>query len=90
MWREGQADVEGPGAVIEAHLTVSLGECERRDRKGLYKFGREGRIEEFTDISDTYEIPEAPNLCIHTEGPDVDNCVHQVFLKLESLELISG
>ena len=60
------------------------------DRKGLYKFGREGRIEKSTDISDTYEIPQAPELRIQTEGPDVDNCVHQVILKLESLELISG
>jgi sulfate adenylyltransferase len=35
-----------------------LEECERRDRKGLYKLAREGKIKEFTGISDPYEAPE--------------------------------
>ena len=88
--RAVREDVESHGAFIEVHVATSLEECERRDRKGLYKLAREGKIAEFTGISDPYEIPEAPELRVQTEGADVDNCAHQVILKLESLGLISG
>ncbi|MFN3281109.1 MAG: adenylyl-sulfate kinase, partial [Tabrizicola sp.] len=63
-------------------------ECERRDRKGLYKLAREGKIKEFTGISDPYEAPEAPELRVDTENVDVDHCAHQVLLKLEQMGLI--
>ena len=64
--------------------------AERRDRKGLYKLAREGKIKEFTGVSDPYEIPDAPELRLSTENEEVDNCAHQVILKLESLGLIAG
>ncbi|MGB3406978.1 MAG: adenylyl-sulfate kinase, partial [Jannaschia sp.] len=65
-------------------------ECERRDRKGLYKLAREGKIPEFTGISDPYEAPTNAELIVDTEGSEVDNCAQQVLLKLESMGLISG
>ncbi len=34
------------GAFIEVHVATSLEECERRDRKGLYKLAREGKIKD--------------------------------------------
>ena len=88
--RAVREDVEAFGAFIEVHIATSLEECERRDRKGLYKLAREGKIKEFTGISDPYEIPEAPELRLSTENEEVDNCAHQVILKLESLGLIAG
>ncbi len=81
--------IEAYGAFVEVHVATSLDECERRDRKGLYKLAREGKIKEFTGISDPYEAPEKPELRVDTEGQDVDNCAHQVILKLESMGLIS-
>ncbi len=82
--------VEAYGAFVEVHVATSLEECEKRDRKGLYKLAREGKIKEFTGISDPYEEPEAPELRVHTEGADVDFCGQQVLLKLESLGLIAA
>ena len=82
--------IEQYGAFVEVHVATSLEECERRDRKGLYKMAREGRIKEFTGISDPYDVPETPELRVDTEGQDVDNCAHQVLLKLESMGLIAG
>lgn len=82
--------VEQYGAFLEVHVATSLAECERRDRKGLYKLAREGKIKEFTGISDPYEVPENPELRVETENVDVDNCAHQVILKLESMGLIKG
>jgi sulfate adenylyltransferase len=82
--------VEQYGAFVEVHVATSLEECERRDRKGLYKLAREGKIKEFTGISDPYEVPENPELRVETEGTDVDYCAQQVLLKLESMGLIAA
>ena len=80
--------IEAYGAFVEVHVATSIEECERRDRKGLYKLAREGKIKEFTGISDPYEAPEHPELRVDTENVDVDSCAHQVILKLESMGLI--
>jgi sulfate adenylyltransferase len=82
--------VEQFGAFVEVHVATSLEECERRDRKGLYKLAREGKIKEFTGISDPYEVPENPELRVDTESVDVDYCAQQVLLKLESMGLIAA
>ena len=81
-------DVEAFGAFVEVHVATSIDECERRDRKGLYKLARAGKIKEFTGISDPYDIPKTPELRLETEYVEVDNCAHQVLLKLESMGLI--
>ena len=88
--RAVREEIEQFGAFIEVHVATSIEECERRDRKGLYKLAREGKIKEFTGISDPYDVPENPELRIETESVEVDNCAHQVLLKLESLGLIKA
>jgi sulfate adenylyltransferase len=80
--------IESYGAFLEVHVATSLEECERRDRKGLYKLAREGKIKEFTGISDPYEAPKNPELVLDTENLDVDYCAQQVILKLENMGLI--
>ncbi|MEL7282336.1 MAG: bifunctional sulfate adenylyltransferase/adenylylsulfate kinase [Pseudomonadota bacterium] len=82
--------IEEYGAFCEVHVATSIEECERRDRKGLYKLARAGKIPEFTGISDPYDVPENPELSVETENVDVDNCAHQVILKLEQMGLIAG
>ena len=87
--RAVREDIESFGTFVEVHVSTSLEECERRDRKGLYKLAREGKIKEFTGISDPYEAPTKAELVVDTENVDVDNCAHQVILKLEQLGLIA-
>ncbi len=82
--------IEAYGAFVEVHVATSLEECERRDRKGLYKLAREGKIKEFTGISDPYDVPENPELRLDTENVEVDHCAHQVLLKLEQMGLVRG
>ena len=82
--------IETYGAFIEVHVATSVEECEKRDRKGLYKLAREGKIKEFTGISDPYEVPTKAELVVDTAGVDVDHCAHQVILKLESMGLIKA
>ena len=88
--RAVREDIEAFGAFVEVHVATSLEECERRDRKGLYKLAREGKIKEFTGISDPYDIPENPELSVETENVEVDHCAHQVLLKLEQMGLVAG
>jgi len=82
--------IEAYGAFVEVHVATPIEECESRDRKGLYKLAREGKIKEFTGISDPYEVPANPELAVDTTGVDVDHCAHQVILKLESMGLIKA
>ena len=88
--RAVREDVEQFGAFVEIHVSTSIEECERRDRKGLYKLARAGKIAEFTGISDPYDVPANPELSLDTENMTVDTCAHQVILKLESMGLIKG
>lgn len=86
--RAVREEIEAFGAFVEVHVATSLEECERRDRKGLYKLAREGKIKEFTGISDPYDVPENPEVRLDTESYDVDYCAQQVILKLENMGLI--
>ncbi|MEO0939084.1 MAG: bifunctional sulfate adenylyltransferase/adenylylsulfate kinase [Pseudomonadota bacterium] len=88
--RAVREDIEAFGAFCEVHVATSIEECEARDRKGLYKLAREGKIKEFTGISDPYDVPENPELRIETEGTDVDYCAQQVLLKLQEMGLIAA
>ena len=81
-------EIEAHGTFIEIHVATSLEECEKRDPKGLYKLARQGKIKDFTGISDPYEEPKKPELCLDTVGVNADFCAQQVVLKLEQLGLI--
>ena len=56
------------GSFIEIFVNTSLKKCEERDSKGLYKLAREGKIKEFTGISDPYEVPSSPDIVINSDG----------------------
>lgn len=88
--RAVREEIEQYGAFVEVHVATTIEECEKRDRKGLYKLAREGKIKEFTGISDPYDVPETPELRIETESQEVDYCAQQVLLKLESMGLIAA
>ena len=57
---------------LEIFIDTPLVTCEARDPKGLYRRARAGYIANFTGISAPYEVPDAPNLVISTEGCTVD------------------
>jgi adenylylsulfate kinase len=58
-WVEQQGEV---GDFIEVFVDTPLEVCEQRDPKGLYKLARQGKIPNFTGISDPYEPPEQPEI----------------------------
>ena len=83
-------EIEAFGSFIEVYLSTPLETCEKRDRKGLYKLAREGKIKEFTGISDPYEIPVNPELILNSENKKVEECASLIMLKLKRMGLVFG
>src|SRR3954468_8140096 len=71
---------------VEVFVDTPLELCEQRDPKGLYAKARRGEIKGMTGIDDPYEPPDAPELVVRPEAPDV--LVEQVLELLRSRELI--
>jgi len=72
---------------IEVYVDTPLQECERRDPKGLYKKVRSGQISHFTGVDDPYEIPEAPEIIIKTQGRTVEESFKELILAIEAIVL---
>jgi sulfate adenylyltransferase len=83
-------EIQSFGSFVEVYLSTTLEVCERRDRKGLYKLARLGKIKEFTGISDPYEVPQSPELEIDSENSSVEHCASEIMLKLRSLGLLGA
>lgn len=67
----------------EVYISTPLEVCEERDVKGLYEKARTGEIDNFTGISDPYEVPEDPELTINTTDISVEKAVNLVLSYLE-------
>jgi sulfate adenylyltransferase len=80
--------IETYGGFVEVHVATPLEECERRDRKGLYKLAREGKIKQFTGIDDPYETPFAPEVRIDTTAFSPDEAANAIIIELEGMGLL--
>ena len=79
------------GSFIEIFVNTSLEKCEERDSKGLYKLAREGKIKEFTGISDPYEEPKSPDIVINSDGSkSPEELVENIFYKLIKMGYINN
>ena len=67
------------GTYVEIFVDPGLEVCEIRDVKGLYKLAREGKIKQFTGISDPFEEPSKADLILKDVESDEN------LLKLKSL-----
>jgi len=80
------------GGFIEVHVSTPLEECEKRDRKGLYKKARQGLIPNFTGISDPYEEPLKPEVTVDTSKVSVMEAVDRIvdYLRQQGYLLAAG
>ena len=62
--------VSAVGDFLLIHVSTPVEVCEARDRKGLYAKARAGLIENFTGVSDPYEVPTDAILSIDTSVID--------------------
>lgn len=66
------------GNYIEIYVKTDLKICEERDCKGLYKLAREGKIKEFTGISDPFEEPLTSELIING-NESIETILNEIF-----------
>ena len=59
------------GTYREIWVNTPLQICEKRDVKGLYKLAREGKIKQFTGISDPFEEPSRADFVINQDTNDL-------------------
>lgn len=67
-----------PGRFCEIFIDAPLSVCEWRDPKGLYAKARRGELARMTGIDSPYEVPERPDLHVHTDSENVDLCVDRI------------
>jgi sulfate adenylyltransferase len=79
---EIRQEIEHYGGFFEVHVATPLSTCEQRDRKGMYAKARAGLIRGFTGVDDPYEVPEAPELRVDTQGLTPDEAAQEVLLYL--------
>jgi adenylyl-sulfate kinase len=74
-------------AFTEIYVATPLHVCETRDPKGHYAKARRGEIRFFTGVSHPYEVPNAPELTVHTlKSPSESALEVLAFLHDRSLE----
>ena len=64
-------------------VVTPLEVCEQRDRKGLYAKARAGIIQQFTGISDPYEVPDDAEVVIDTTDMTPEEAAQETILHLE-------
>ena len=74
---------------VEVYASCELDALIERDVKGLYKMALEGRIENFTGVSDPYEPPTDPEILFRSDIEAPEESVEKVWNRLVELDLIS-
>lgn len=64
--RDMVRDAVGDGEFIEVFVDTPIGECVRRDPKGLYAKAKAGMVKNFTGVDAPYEAPSAPEIHLTT------------------------
>jgi adenylylsulfate kinase len=88
--REMVKEIVGEERFTEVFIDCPLEVCEKRDTKGLYKKARQGFIRDFTGIGSPYEIPEHPNLVIHTHMESIDESLSKLINHVEAKLLVES
>jgi bifunctional enzyme CysN/CysC len=76
--RQSVRDLFGSNEFVEIFVDASLGECIRRDPKGLYAKAKAGDLKNFTGIDSSYEPPDSPELRLATEEQSADDLANAV------------
>ncbi len=77
-----------PGAFMLVYTDTPIDICEKRDHKGMYKQAREGKLKNFTGISDPYEPPVNPELHLYTQKYSPEENAKTIFNYLKQMGLV--
>lgn len=75
---------------IEVFVDTPVVVCEERDPKGFYKKAREGKIPQFTGVSDPYEPPLNPELVLKNGEWELGETVSRLLTCLKKNGMLAG
>jgi len=70
------------GEFIEVFVDTPMGECRRRDPKGLYQKSDAGLIRGLTGVDAPYEPPETPELHLRTADASAEDLAERIVAEL--------
>jgi sulfate adenylyltransferase len=88
--KEVRTAIEPCGGFILVHMATPLDICEIRDRKGLYAKARAGLVQEFTGISDPYELPTDAEVIIHNTLLTPEETAREIIRYLTTQGFLEG
>ena len=68
-------------SLLLGYICCSIGECARRDPKGLYTMAKKGQVTTLIGWNEPYEPPENPDIILDTETLNP----HQSFVQIDTL-----
>jgi adenylyl-sulfate kinase len=72
------ARIIGRDSLSLAFLDASLDVCAARDVKGLYARAKGGQLPQMTGVSSAFEVPQEPDLTLHTGEVSTQACIAQL------------
>jgi sulfate adenylyltransferase len=88
--RAVREEIEQFGAFIEVHVATSIEECERATARACINWPAKARSRNSPGFQTPTTSRQARTARRDRRQVDVDNCAHQVILKLESMGLIKA
>lgn len=73
---------------VEIFVECSLDVCMERDPKGLYAKARRGEIKDFTGIDSPYEKPLSPDIVVHSDKMNPEECAEHIIKELGAKGLL--
>ena len=73
---------------VEVYINCPVEECIRRDVKGLYAKAIQGKVQNFTGVSDPYEPPSRPEIIVYTDRESPEESLQKILYGLMSLQYI--
>jgi adenylyl-sulfate kinase len=69
------------------YVKASVEECAKRDVKGMYFQARQGKIKNFTGVSDKFEEPKNFDIMVNAEKKSIDDCVKKIIKQAKAINL---
>ncbi len=86
--REMVREVVGKKQFMEIYIECPIEVCAARDPKGIYQKAKQGIIQNFTGISAPYEVPESPDLVIHSDKEGAIAAAKRIIRLMEQQKII--
>jgi sulfate adenylyltransferase len=80
--KQVRAMVTREAGFILIHVATPIEVCEERDRKGLYAKARTGVLDQFTGVSDPYELPNDAEVVVDAAVLSADRAADHIMTHL--------